>query len=97
MLQVMSTFVYALLDPGSTLFFVTPFLAHTFEIFPEILYDLIVVSTPLGGNVRTDRVYKDFPIVVCGKTICEDLVGLPMQDFFIINVMDWIHRFYACI
>ena len=33
-LQVFSTFVYALLDPGSTLSFGTPFLALTFEIFP---------------------------------------------------------------
>ena len=64
MLQVFSTSVYALLDPGSTLSFVTPLLSLTFEIFPEVLHDPIVVSTPLGENVRIDIVYKDFPIVV---------------------------------
>ncbi|XP_069150849.1 uncharacterized protein [Solanum lycopersicum] len=31
-----------------------------------ILHDPTVVSTPLGENVRTDRVYKDRPIVVSG-------------------------------
>ena len=56
MLQVFSTSAYALLDPGSTLSFVTPLLALTFEILPEVLHDPIVVSTPLGENVRTDRV-----------------------------------------
>ena len=47
MLPVFSTSVYALLDPGSTLSFVTSLLALTFEIFPEVLHKTIVVSTPL--------------------------------------------------
>ena len=62
--QVFSTYFYALLDPGSTLFFVTPLVALTFEIFPEVLHDPLVVSSPLEENVRTDRVYKDCPIVI---------------------------------
>ena len=45
MLQVFSTFFYALLDPGSTLKFVTPLLALTFEMLPEVLHGSIVVST----------------------------------------------------
>ena len=81
MLQVFSTAVYALLDPGSTLSFVTPLLALTFEILAEFLHDLVVVSTPLGENVRTCRVYKDCLKVVSGKTMCANLVELPMQDF----------------
>ena len=57
MLQVFSTSVYGLLDPGSTLYFVTPFLALTFEILLEVLHDPRVVSTHLGENVRTGTVY----------------------------------------
>ena len=71
-------------------------LSLTFEIFPEVLHDPIVVSTPLGENVRTDRVHKDFPIVVCGKTMCADLVELPMPDFDVILGMEWHHSFYDC-
>ena len=48
MLNVFSTPIYALLDPGSTLSFVTPLLALTFETLPEVLHVPIVVSTPLG-------------------------------------------------
>ena len=53
MLQVFSTSVYALFDPGSTLSFLTPLLSTTFEILPEVLHDPIVVSKPLGENLRT--------------------------------------------
>ena len=74
MLQVFSTSVYALLDQGSTLSLVTPLLVLTVEILPEVLHNPIVVSTPLGENVRTDRVYKDCSIVVSGKTMCANLI-----------------------
>ena len=55
---------------------------------PEVFHDAIVVSTPLGEIIRADRVHKDCPIVVCGKTMCADLFELPMNDFNIILVMD---------
>ena len=48
MWQVFSISIYASLDLGSTLSFVTHLLALTFEIFPEVLHDPIVVSTLLG-------------------------------------------------
>ena len=40
------------------------FTCSRFEILPEVLHDGIVLSTPLGENVRSDRVYNDCPIVV---------------------------------
>ena len=61
------------------------------------MHDPIVVSTPLGENVRTDRLYKDCPIVVCGKTMCAHLVELPMHDFDVILDMDWLRNYYAYI
>ena len=88
MFHVFSTIVYDLLDPGSTLFFGTPLLALTFEALPVALRHPTVVSSPLGENVRADRVHKDFPIVACRKTMCEDLVDLHMNNFDIILGMD---------
>ena len=38
--------------------------------------------------MRADRVHKNCPIVVCGKTMCADLIELPMNDFDIILDMD---------
>ena len=52
MLQVFSTFVYALLDLRSTLSFVTPLLSLTFEILPEVLHDPIVFRTPFGEKLK---------------------------------------------
>ena len=94
MLQVFSTSVYALLHPGSTLHFVTPFLALTLKTLPEVLHDPIILTTPLGENVRADRVHKDCPIVLCGNNMSEDLLELPMSDFNIILGMDWLHKCY---
>ena len=96
MLQVFSTSLYALLDPGCTLSFVTPLLALTFEILPDVLHDPIVVSKRLGENERTDSVNKDIPIVVCGKIMCTDLVESPMDDFDVIFSKGWLHSLYAC-
>ena len=45
----------------------------------------------------TDRVYKDCSIVVCGKTMCADLVVLPMHDCDVILGMEWLHSCYACL
>ena len=45
-LQVFSTSVYALSEPGFTFCFLTPLLSLTFETLPKVLHDPIVVSTP---------------------------------------------------
>ena len=81
----------------STLSFVTPLFSLTFEIITEVLHDPIVVSTPLGESVITDRVYKDCPIGVSGKTMCENMTDLAMHDFDIILGTDWLHSCYACL
>ena len=96
MLQVFSTSFYALLYLGSMLYFVNFLLALSFEILPKVQRDPIVVITPLGENVRTDRVYKDCSIVICGKTMCADFVELPMHDFDIILCIDCLQSCYTC-
>ena len=48
MLKVFFIDVYALLDPGATLSFVTPLVAKKFEILPDILNEPFMMSTPLG-------------------------------------------------
>ena len=65
MLQVFLTSAYALLDPGSTLSFVTPLLDLTFETPPEVLHDPIVVRTPVRRKLRADCDHIDCPIVIC--------------------------------
>ncbi|XP_049388796.1 uncharacterized protein LOC125853135 [Solanum stenotomum] len=61
-LQVFSIDVYALLDPGSTFSFVTPFVVMKFEVPPEELKEPFSVSTPAGESVVAKRVYSISPI-----------------------------------
>ncbi|XP_049364054.1 uncharacterized protein LOC125828771 [Solanum verrucosum] len=55
MLKVFCNDVYALLDPGANLSFVTPFVAMKFEIFPDVLVEPFLVSTPVGDSVVAKR------------------------------------------
>ena len=69
-----------------------PLLAVTFETLPEVFNNSSRVSIPLGENERADKIHKDSPIEVCGKTMCANLVELPMNDFNIIQGMEWLHK-----
>ena len=54
-LHVFSFPLYALLDPESILSFVT-LVASKFDLLPEILHQTFQVSTPIGDNIRDERV-----------------------------------------
>ncbi|XP_069155800.1 uncharacterized protein [Solanum lycopersicum] len=88
MLKVFSVDAYALLDPITTLSFVTLFVAKKFEIFPNISHEPFLVSTPVGESVVAKRVYKNFPIMLPNRVSYVDLVELDMFDFDIILGMD---------
>ena len=49
--------MYTLLDPGSTLSFVTPLVASKFDLLPMILHEHCLVSTPIGENITAEIVY----------------------------------------
>ena len=74
MLKVFSLDVYALLDPGATLTFVTPLIAKKFEILPDIFHEPFIVSTPVGESVVAKMVYINFPIMLRNRVSCVDLV-----------------------
>ncbi|WMV57929.1 hypothetical protein MTR67_051314 [Solanum verrucosum] len=52
MLKVFHLDVYDLLDPGATLLFVTPYVAMSFDVGPEILSNLFHVSTHVGDSIE---------------------------------------------
>ena len=64
MLKVFSIDVYALLDFGATLSFVTPLVAKKFDILPDFLHEPFIVSTPVGEFVVAKRVCKNCPIIL---------------------------------
>ena len=51
MIQVFDFTVYALLDLGSSLYFVTPYVIMNFDIIPEQLSESFSVPTLIGQSV----------------------------------------------
>ena len=96
-LQVFHFDVYALLNLGVNLSFVSPYVAMKFAIDPEILLEPYFVYHPVGESIVASRVYRGFPISILHRVIPCDLVELEMLDFDIIFGMDWLHSTYATI
>ncbi|XP_070009788.1 uncharacterized protein [Nicotiana sylvestris] len=97
MLTICSHDVYPLIDPGSTLSCITPFIARKFGMVPEILSDPFAVSTPVGESIIARRVYRGCTVAVCGRQTSADLVELEMLDFDVIMDMDWLVACYATV
>uniref|UniRef100_M1D3Z3 Gag-pol polyprotein n=1 Tax=Solanum tuberosum TaxID=4113 RepID=M1D3Z3_SOLTU len=55
-LRIIDLDVYAVLDPGATLSFVTPYIAVKFDVSPETLSEPFSVSTSVGDPVIARRV-----------------------------------------
>ena len=88
MIKVFTFNVYTLLDPGESLFFLTPYVANQFEILPEKLCEPFCVSAHVGEFILAERVYFDCPIPINQNNTIVDLVELDMVDFDVILGMD---------
>uniref|UniRef100_A0A1U7Y735 Uncharacterized protein LOC104241801 n=1 Tax=Nicotiana sylvestris TaxID=4096 RepID=A0A1U7Y735_NICSY len=95
MLNIFSFDVYALIDPGSTLSYVTPYIAKKFGIEPEKLGEPFEVSTPVGESVIARYIYRGCPVKVHHRLTVADLVELEILDFDVIMGMDWLESCYA--
>ncbi|XP_070049856.1 uncharacterized protein [Nicotiana tomentosiformis] len=93
-LSVSSYDVYALIDPGTTLSYVTPLVASKFGITHELI-EPFEVSTPIGDPVIARRVYKDCIVVVHSGSTVADLIELGMVEFDVVMGMDWLASCYA--
>ncbi|XP_070034761.1 uncharacterized protein [Nicotiana tomentosiformis] len=78
---VQSHDVYALIDPGSSLSYATPYVATSFGIEPEQLYEPFSVSTPIGESITAARVCRDCVVTVHGRDTMADIIELGMIDF----------------
>ena len=94
-LLVFSLPVYALLDSGSTLSFVTPLVSIKFDLLPKILHEPFLVSTLIGDIIRHKRVYRDCTITILDIFIHADLIELTMLYFYIILGIDWLRKCYC--
>ncbi|XP_070014252.1 uncharacterized protein [Nicotiana sylvestris] len=92
---VKSPDVYALIDPGSTLSYVTPFVAMEFGIELDQLHEPFLMSTPVGESITAARVYRGCVVTVQGRDTTADLIELGMVDFDVIMGMDCLYSCFA--
>ncbi|XP_070025507.1 uncharacterized protein [Nicotiana sylvestris] len=97
MLTIFSHDAYALIDPGSTLSCLTPFVAGKFGIVSEIVSDPFAVSTLVRESIIARRVYRGCTVSVCDRQTSADLVELEMLDFDAIMDMEWLAAFHATV
>jgi len=89
--------VLVLFDPGSTHSYVSASVMCSTAIqCVPMDYDVLVTS-PLGQEVRVNRLYRDCPLVIQGHTFLSDLIEMPFRDYDIILGMDWLARHHAMI
>ncbi|KAF3627278.1 hypothetical protein FXO38_28845 [Capsicum annuum] len=93
-LQIFSRDVYVLLDPGSTLSYVTFYVAVGFGFEPKVIVEPFTVSTLVGDSVVARRVYRNCVVSILSCDTVADLI-LDMVGFDAILGMDWLHLCYA--
>ncbi|XP_070021989.1 uncharacterized protein [Nicotiana sylvestris] len=92
---VLSHNAYAIMDPGSTFSYMTPYFAINLELELEQLSEPFLVCTPVGESVKVTRVYRGCIVSVQGHNTKADLIELEMVDFDVIMGMDWLSSCYA--
>ena len=89
--------LYALIDQGSTHSYIC--MEQMSDKLPSVkllAYDLLVTS-PLGHNVRVNRVYKNCSILVYDREFSIDLIALPFYEFDLILGIDWLYKHRAIV
>ena len=62
--QVFPVNVYALLDPGATLYFFAPLVARKFDVLPDVLIETFSVCTSISDSVVSKRVHRKCPVML---------------------------------
>ncbi|XP_049405070.1 uncharacterized protein LOC125868479 [Solanum stenotomum] len=94
-LFIFSHNVYELIDPGSTLSYITPLVDGKLKRTPKLLNKPFQVSTPTGESIIARRVYRNCIVTVCDRDTLADLIELEMFEFNVIMGMDWLASCYA--
>ncbi|XP_060190366.1 uncharacterized protein LOC132619489 [Lycium barbarum] len=93
-LLVFSRSVYALIDPGSTLSYISPLVANEIRIESEPI-EPFEVATPVGDSVIARQVYRDCSVIISDRCTKTDLMELDMLEFDVIMGMDCLASCYA--
>uniref|UniRef100_M1DZB8 Gag-pol polyprotein n=1 Tax=Solanum tuberosum TaxID=4113 RepID=M1DZB8_SOLTU len=82
-------------DPGSTMYYVTPFIVRKLCIVAQSLDRPFVISTPVDESIIARRVYRGCMVEIIDRQTSVDLVELEMVDFDVIMGIHWLASCYA--
>jgi len=89
--------VFVLFDLGSTHSYVSASIIDCIAVPCKKMDFEVLVTSPLGQEVRVNRMYRDCPLVIQGHTFLSDFIEMPFRDYDIILGMDWLARHHAMI
>ncbi|GAV84511.1 RVP_2 domain-containing protein [Cephalotus follicularis] len=84
-----------LMDSGASHSFIASRFASCLNVPPNCMPYVLDVSTPTGGSMCTDLVYRGCEISMAGVPVYVDLIVLPIHDFDVILGMDWLSAYHA--
>ncbi|XP_075080036.1 uncharacterized protein LOC142165364 [Nicotiana tabacum] len=79
-------------DIGSTLSYISPFVASKWDTYPELLHKSFEVSMPISEFVVVRWVYRNCDVKIHDRHMLADLHDLEMVDFDIImgeRIIEW--------
>ena len=92
-ISILGIFARVLLDSGVTHSFIsTPFEEKLGRTLSKLPYTLSI-STPMDETVRVSTCFKEFELLLGGKSLMVDLIPLAMEDFDIILGMDFLETY----
>nr|XP_016509721.1 PREDICTED: uncharacterized protein LOC107827153 [Nicotiana tabacum] len=84
-------------DPGSTLSYITPFVASKCGKVPKLLRQPFEVSMPVSESVVVRQVYGGCDVIIHDYPTLADLNELEIIEYGVIMGMDWLASCYATV
>ncbi|XP_058077077.1 uncharacterized protein LOC131225552 [Magnolia sinica] len=88
--HINGTPVLTLFDSGATLYFIDSAIASILELNTTRMHAPLVVASPMGKFVETDKMCRACPITLASCKVTVDLIIMPIKQFDIILGMDWL-------
>ncbi|XP_058106398.1 uncharacterized protein LOC131249623 [Magnolia sinica] len=88
--HINGTPVLTLFDSGATLSFINSAITSRLELNTTRMHAPLVVASPMGKFVETDKMCRACPITLASREVTVDLIITPIKQFDIILGMDWL-------
>eukprot|EP00253_Pinus_taeda_P022911 PITA_22911 len=95
--KLLNLSVFVLIDPGTTLSYISPKLVEQCKLQPEKFRNPWLVQLATGTKIRVMAKVKSFPITVAGQPVVADLNILPLGSYDVLIGMDWLEKHWALV